>query len=123
MIKGGRIVEVRDAKTKEDVTAFILTQIILEEARKKNVLLPVPFLHLIIQYGESLLVEFFEKYLDQTVRSYIDYRREADLQFAKWLELGTDFTEMAKRTMAFSQSFFDGFSSKQPQDSNHDKKN
>jgi len=30
-----------DAKTKEDVTAFILTQIILEEARNKNALLPL----------------------------------------------------------------------------------
>ncbi len=39
LIKKGRKVEVRDAKTKENVTAFILTQIVLEEAKKKNVLL------------------------------------------------------------------------------------
>ena len=32
LIKTGRQVEVIDAKTKEDVTAFILTQILLEEA-------------------------------------------------------------------------------------------
>ena len=35
LIRQGRQVEVVDAKTKEDVTAFILTQIILEEAKKK----------------------------------------------------------------------------------------
>ena len=63
LIREGRQVEVIDAKTKEDVTAFILTQIILEASRKKNVLLPVPLLHLIIQYGENVLEEFFEKYL------------------------------------------------------------
>lgn len=34
VIKQGRQVEVVDAKTKEDVTAFILTQVLLEEAKK-----------------------------------------------------------------------------------------
>ena len=37
-IRRGQQVEVLDAKTKEDVTAFILTQILLEEAKNKNVL-------------------------------------------------------------------------------------
>ena len=50
MIKEGRQVKVIDAKTEEDVTAFILTQIIVEEAKNKNSLLPVPLLHLIIEY-------------------------------------------------------------------------
>ena len=35
-IRQGRRVEVVDAKTGEDVTAFTLTQIILEESRKKK---------------------------------------------------------------------------------------
>ena len=46
-IRQGRHVKVIDAKSEEDVTAFILAQIILEEARKKNNLLPIPLLHLI----------------------------------------------------------------------------
>ena len=33
LIRNGRQVEVIDAKTKEDVTAFILTQILLEQAK------------------------------------------------------------------------------------------
>jgi len=60
IVKKVREVEVVDAKTKEDVTAFILTQIILEEARKKNALLPAPLLHLVIQYGEHVLSEFLK---------------------------------------------------------------
>ena len=112
-IKEGRQVEVIDAKTKEDVTAFILTQIVLEESRKKNVLLPVPLLHLIIQYGENVLEEFFEKYLQQTIQNYLNYKRTVDEQFGKWLELGTDLTDMAQKTMSGLtpfQSFFDQFS-------------
>ena len=99
IIKEGRQVEVIDAKTKEDVTAFILTQIVLEESRKKNVLLPVPLLHLIIQYGENVLEEFFEKYLLQTIHNYLNYKKTVDEQFGKWLEVGMDLTDMAQKTM------------------------
>jgi polyhydroxyalkanoate synthesis repressor PhaR len=72
LIRQGRQVEVVDAKTKEDVTAFILTQIILEEAKNKNFLLPIPMLHLIIQYGDNILGDFFEKYLQQMITTYVE---------------------------------------------------
>lgn len=90
MIRGGRQVKVVDDKTEEDVTAFILTQIILEEAKKNNSLLPVTLLHLVIQYGESVLSEFFEKYLELTIRNYLAYKAALDQQFRNWLEMGKD---------------------------------
>ncbi|MBW2143110.1 MAG: hypothetical protein JRG75_01750 [Deltaproteobacteria bacterium] len=65
---------------------------------------------MIIQYGENLLLEFFEKHLDQTITSYIDYRKAVDTHFGKWLEIGTDVSEMARGTMNFPQSFFESFS-------------
>lgn len=99
MIKQGRQVEVIDAKIKEDVTALILTQIILEESRNKNVLLPVPLLHLIIQYGGNVLEEFFEKYLQQTVQNYLRYKSAVDEQFRKWLDLGMDLSDMAQKSV------------------------
>ncbi len=54
IIRQGRQIQVTDAKTGEDVTPAILTQIVLEEARKKKFLLPPPLLYLIIQYGENI---------------------------------------------------------------------
>ena len=99
-IREGREVHVIDAKTKEDVTAFILTQIIMEEAKNKNILLPVPLLSLFIRYGENVLAEFFEKYLQQIIKNYITYKEAFDNQFHKWLEFGVDFS---------SKSFFDLF--------------
>ncbi len=48
IIRQGKTIQAIDAKTKEDVTAFVLTQIILEEAKNNNALLPVPLLHMII---------------------------------------------------------------------------
>jgi len=113
LIRQGRRVEVTDAKSKEDVTAFILTQIILEEAKNKNFLLPIPVLHLIIQYGDNILGEFFEKYLQQMITTYVAHKNAVDEQFKKWLEMGLDYSSMAQKTMAdFTpfKSFFDQFS-------------
>ena len=94
-IKKGRQIEVIDAQTKEDVTAFTLTQIVLEEAKSKQFLLPVPLLHLMIRFGETVLSEFFEKYLQQVVRNYLAYKTSVDAQFAKWLDLGAQLSQQA----------------------------
>ena len=98
LIKNGRQVEVIDAKTQEDVTAFILTQIIMEEAKNKNSLLPVTLLHLVIRYGQNVLSEFFEKYLELTIKNYLSYRAALDEQFRKWLDMGNDLSAFAQKT-------------------------
>lgn len=105
IIKKGREVAVVDAKTKEDVTAFILTQIILEEARKKNALLPPPLLHLVIQYGEHVLSEFFETYLEQVINTYLTYKSSVDQQFQKWLGLGMNLSEITQKTFTGMMPF------------------
>lgn len=87
-IRQGHEIQVIDAKTEADVTAFILTQIVLEQAKRNNTLLPTPVLHLIIRYGDNLLLEFFESYLQQIVTTYIDYKRAIDKQFKRWLDMG-----------------------------------
>jgi polyhydroxyalkanoate synthesis repressor PhaR len=112
MIKQGRQIEVIDAQTKDDVTAFTLTQIILEEAKSKNFLLPVPLLHLMIQFGETVLSEFFEKYLQQVVKNYLSYKTSVDAQFSKWLDLGAQLSQQAPQvTPPFNpfMSVFDMF--------------
>ncbi len=124
LIRAGQQVEVVDAKTKEDVTAFILTQIILEEAKGKNSLLPVPLLHLIIQHGDNVLLEFFEKYLLQTVKSYLAYKSSADEQFGKWLDMGMDISKTTQKDFVHInplQSFFEQFS-KSPKSTDNQKK-
>ncbi|MGA8181129.1 MAG: polyhydroxyalkanoate synthesis regulator DNA-binding domain-containing protein [Desulfobacterales bacterium] len=113
LIRQKRQVEIIDAKTNEDVTAFILTQIILEEAKNKNFLLPVPVLHLIIQFGDNVLGEFFEKYLQQMIQTYLAHKQAMDENYKKWLEMGLDFSDMAQKTMdglTPFKSFFDQFS-------------
>ncbi|HYA15802.1 MAG TPA: polyhydroxyalkanoate synthesis regulator DNA-binding domain-containing protein [Syntrophales bacterium] len=99
VIKQGRQVEVVDAKTKEDVTAFILTQVLLEEAKNKNFLLPVPILHLMIQFGETVLNEFFEKHLQQIIKNYLAFKTSVDQQFEKWLDLSVNLADDAKKSL------------------------
>ncbi|PIE70708.1 MAG: transcriptional regulator [Deltaproteobacteria bacterium] len=105
MIREGKQVEVYDSNTQEDVTAFILTQVILEEAKNKKALLPSPLLHLIIRYGDNLLVEFFDKYLLQTIYTYVSQKAAFDEQFMRMLSMGTDWSEMTRRTMSGMPSF------------------
>jgi len=105
MIKEGRSIEVVDAKTKEDVTAFTLTQIILEEARKRDFLLPIPLLHLMIRYGETLLSDFFGKHLQQILKNYIAYKTSVDRQFSSWLDLGTGFSKDSQHKATLSAPF------------------
>ncbi len=92
MIREGDRIEVVDAKTGEDVTAYTLTQILVEEARSNHFLLPVPLLHMMIRYGNTLLSEFFENYLEQAIRNYAAYKTAVDEQFGRWMEMGMSGT-------------------------------
>jgi polyhydroxyalkanoate synthesis repressor PhaR len=111
-IRDGLDVLIIDAKTKEDVTAFTLTQIILEEAKNKNTLLPVPLLHLIIRYGDNLLGEFFEKYLQQIFQNFVTHKQAMDDQFQRWIEAGLNMSQASQNSFSgFNpfQPFFDSF--------------
>ncbi len=110
MVKKGRNIEVIDAKTKKNVTAYILTQIIMEEAKENNALLPLPLLYMFIQYGDNLLVEFFEVYLQQAIQTFLNYKASFDNHFKKWLDLGTgitDITQMSMPDLSYLKSFID----------------
>ena len=100
LVKQGREIEISDDRTGEDVTAFILTQIVLEEAKKKTLLLPVSLLYLLIRYGDSVLSEFFDNYLEQTLKTYLTHKSAMDSQFRTWLELGQDFSTLTQKAMA-----------------------
>jgi polyhydroxyalkanoate synthesis repressor PhaR len=115
MIRDGKQVKVTDAKTMEDVTAFILTQIVLEQAKNHQALLPVPLLHMIIQFGDNTLSGFFEKYLQQIVQSYLNHKFSIDEQFLQWLNLGPGLSKAAQESLKNLNpfhSFFEGFSGK-----------
>ena len=103
-IKKGREVQVLDSKTNEDVTPFILIQVLTERS-KKNAFLPASFLHLLIRYGDNLLSEFFEDYFEQVLRTYLNYKSTMDKQFKSWLQLGSTFSRETSKSMFPSNPF------------------
>lgn len=104
MIRSGEHVQIQDATTGEDVTAFILTQIVLEAAKRKNSLLPVSVLHVIIRYGDNILGEFFEKYFQKTLHNYLETKKAFDQQFGQWLDMGLDMSQRLPEMLSGASS-------------------
>lgn len=94
MIRQGRQVEVLDADTGQDVTPYILAQIIAEEAKSEAARPPLTLLYLIIRYGEAFR-EFFDKYLGLTFKNYLAHKASAEEQFRQWLASGKNVPGVA----------------------------
>ena len=64
MVREGAEVQVVDAKSGEDITRVILTQIIHEDARQKKGELPLPFLRELIVTSDRAFRDFLSWYAD-----------------------------------------------------------
>jgi len=78
MIKDGEDVQIIDNRTKDDLTAVTLAQIVFEEEKKKQSLLPLGILKKIIQGGGDTLKVFFEKTVDVSVNSFSNAKEAAE---------------------------------------------
>jgi polyhydroxyalkanoate synthesis repressor PhaR len=89
MVRGGRDFVVYDAKTGEDITRGVLTQIIVEEEGKGRALLPTSFLRqLIAFYGDSLQ-NLVPRYLEQAMASFA--RQQQEMRVAMQQTMGNLF--------------------------------
>ena len=70
MIRQSRDFVVYDAKTGEDITRGVLTQIIVEEESKGRAMLPTAFLRQIIGFYGDSLQQFVPSYLEQAMSSF-----------------------------------------------------
>ena len=102
MIKGGGDFVVHDAKTGEDITRPVLTQIIVEQEQKGQNLLPISFLRQLIGfYGDSMQF-LVPGYLEQAMVSFArnqDQMRDT-LRATFGLFPFGQFEEMGKQNMA-----------------------
>lgn len=103
LTRAGRDFKVVDAKTDEDITHNVLTQIIMEEESRGQTMLPVPFLRqLIAMYGDSMQA-VVPGYLEASMETF---RRNQE-QFRSAVEgawAGSPFAELAKRNMAMLEA-------------------
>lgn len=105
IITEGFRVKVVDVTTGEDVTALVLTQIIMNKAKENQELLPVSLLHLAIQFGESHLHDFFDNYLEKTMENYLIYRKKMDDQVNAYMGMGMGFSNLAGKTFKDMEQF------------------
>ena len=104
MVKDGVEFTVFDAKTGEDITRSVLTQIIVEEEAKGENLLPIGFLRQIIGfYGDSMQKFLLPQYLEVMMQAFEKNRSEIQRHMTE--TFGSVFPfgqmeEMSKQNMA-----------------------
>jgi polyhydroxyalkanoate synthesis repressor PhaR len=108
MTREGRDFKVVDAKSDEDITHNVLTQIIMEEESRGQTMLPVNFLRqLIALYGDSMQA-MVPGYLEASMESF---RRNQE-QFKSAVEgafANSPFAEMAKRNLEMFEAAASAF--------------
>ena len=70
MVKQETEFTVRDAKTSEDITHQVLTQIIVEEESKGQNLLPIGFLRQLIRLYDDSMQSLVPRYLELTMENF-----------------------------------------------------
>ena len=105
MVKGGTEFEVQDARTGEDITRSVLTQIIFEEEAKGQSLLPIKFLRQLIRfYGDSLQT-FVPGYLDMSMESFTKNQGAMRDRIAEALGGGNQMIEnMTRQNLAMFEN-------------------
>ena len=83
MVKEGQDFVVRDAKSGEDITRSVLTQIIFEEENKGQNLLPIFFLRQLISFYGDSLQNMVPRYLDSTMAAFTQIRNSSGNTFLK----------------------------------------
>src|SRR6516225_7244142 len=107
LIQQGYDLRVVDARTSADITAQVLTQIILQLDTSKIDSLPVPLLVRIIRMNDQLVKDFIEKYFNQALKSFLDYQRRVEEQIRQSHGLPSALPLMS----AWTKAVFDPFSS------------
>jgi polyhydroxyalkanoate synthesis repressor PhaR len=108
MTRAGRDFQVFDARSGDDITRSVLTQIVMEEESTGQTMLPVPFLRQIIaMYGDSMQ-SAVPHYLEASMAAFAENQnkfRDAALK---------PFEQLAKQNLALFQAATTMLGSKKP---------
>ncbi len=119
MVKAGTEFEVRDARTGEDITRSVLTQIIFEEEAKGQSLLPIKFLRQLIRFYGDSLQGFVPGYLDMSMESFSKNQEAMRNRIAEAFGGGSQVLEaMTRQNLAMferAMQMFSPFAPKPPQ--------
>jgi len=81
LAKKGEEFEVKDAKTGDDLTRNVLTQIIFEEESKKAVpLMPISFLRRLIRVYDNNMQSLVPGFLEKTMESFFSLEKHTGIE-------------------------------------------
>lgn len=109
LVQQGYDITVKDAKTGDDITAQVLTQIILELETAKLDSFPVPLLVRLIRMNDQVIKDFIDKYFNQALKSYLDYQKQVEEQLRRAHGLSAGFPSVAGWTEAILKPFASAF--------------
>jgi polyhydroxyalkanoate synthesis repressor PhaR len=118
MVKNNSNFIVIDAKTGDDITRSVLTQIILEQEAKGYNMLPVSFLRQIISFYGDNVTNILPQYLEKVMQPFSDYHEkitENSFNSENYTSIKF-FEEAAKQNMAMFEKTFNMFYGKTPSD-------
>jgi polyhydroxyalkanoate synthesis repressor PhaR len=88
MIRQGEEIVVIDNNTKDDVTALIFTQVLYEQEKTNQSVLPVIILKNIIKAGSNNLFEFMQKFILQSLTAPARAQEEIQLHIDRLVKKG-----------------------------------
>src|SRR6218665_1198438 len=84
MVKRGEEFTVQDAKSGDDITHSVLTQIIFEqESKHGNTLMPISFLRQLISYYGDQMQMFVPSFLEHSMQAFTDQQSQMREQINK----------------------------------------
>ncbi|WP_210413968.1 polyhydroxyalkanoate synthesis repressor PhaR [Luteithermobacter gelatinilyticus] len=118
MVREGKNFVVRDAKSGEDITRSVLTQIIFEEESKGETLLPINFLRQLISFYGGGLQQIVPDYLEASMSLFAEnqerFRHFVEENFASGTPFSfkslKPFEDMARQNMAAFENAMQMFS-------------
>jgi polyhydroxyalkanoate synthesis repressor PhaR len=114
LIRDGHDIRVIDSKSSVDITAQVLTQIILELETQKLDSFPVPLLVRLIRVNDQLVKDFIEKYFNQALHSFLEYQRQVEDRLRQVHGLPAVYPAVSAWTRAMLQPFTAAFSEEKP---------
>jgi polyhydroxyalkanoate synthesis repressor PhaR len=117
MVKDGVEFVVFDAKSGDDITRSVLTQIIVEEEAKGENLLPIGFLRQIIgYYGDNMQRMLVPQYLEHSMKTFTENQEQIQSYFqetmGKMFPFGS-LDEMGKQNVAVFEQAMQMFTPQQ----------
>ncbi len=98
-------IRVTDSKSGSDITAKVLAQIILELDAEKIEVFPVALLMRLIRVNDRLVQDFMERYFDQAMGAFLQYRQQIEEQLRGGDGLGALYSSLANWNRAMFNPF------------------